>query len=385
MRRAYRAVAVLVYTQAARISACKDSGVRTLVNARLTPPGAEMHGSDSDNSQLIEVVKSIGPHEHLCLIYSSREEQFAAIGPFLEIGLQRREKVLYVADENSVAAVRDAMRERGIDIDRHLRDGAFVNIVGKEDVYIKPGYFDPDWTIRFLAHAEEEAKAAGFSGLRGIGEMTWALGDDADSGRLIEYELKLNHFLRQSGATIICQYNLKQFSAEVILDVVRTHPLVIYLGDVYRNPYYIPPDEYLTPNRAAAELDRVLSKIRAYRQAEQTIRASEQRWRSIFENSAIGIAMAELDGRFVVTNRAYQELVGYTAAELQDMKLPDLTHEDDRGNIINLIAELRACQRKELQIEKRCLSKDGRVLWVRKTMSLIPGSKEIGARNEMRM
>jgi PAS domain S-box-containing protein len=101
----------------------------------------------------------------------------------------------------------------------------------------------------------------------------------------------------------------------------------------------------------------------------------KQRWRSIFENSASGIAMAELDGRFVVTNRAYQELLGYTAAELQDMKLPDLTHEADRGNTISLIDEMRAGQRKEFQIEERCLPKDRRVLWVRNTMSLIPGSE----------
>ena len=62
--------------------------------------------------------------------------------------------------------------------------------------------------------------------------------------------------------------------------------------------------------------------------------------------------MVELDGRFVVTNRAYQRLVGYTAAELQDMKGPDLTHEDDRANTISLITELRAGERKEFQIER---------------------------------
>ena len=330
-----------------------------------------MQGGYSDNSQFIEIVRSIGPHDHLCLIYSSREEQFAAIAPSLEIGLERRERVLYIADENSAVAVGDAMRETGIDVDRHRRDGTFVIIVGKKDVYIKPGYFHPDWSIRFLSQAEDEAKAAGFSGIRIIGEMTWAIGDDSDSARLIEFEAKVNRLFHQVNASGICLYDLNQFPPEVILGVVQTHPLVIYRGDVCRNPYYIPPEEFLTPNRAALELDRLLSNIQAFRQAEQAILASEQRWRSIFENSAIGIAMVELDGRFVVTNRAYQELVGYTAAELQDMKLPDLIHEDDRGNTINLITELRAGERKEFQIEQRCVSKDHRVLWVRKTMSLI--------------
>ena len=326
-----------------------------------------MQGSDSDNAQFIEVVKSIGRHEHLCLIYSNRQEQFAAIWPFLEIGLERREKVIYIADENSAVSVRDVMRERGIDIDGRVCEVVTVH----DSLHSKPGHLDPDFAIGFFSRKADEAKAAGFSALRAIGEMTWALGDDTDSGRLIEFEAKINRFLRHSDVIGICQYDLNKFSPEIILDVLRTHPLVIYRGDVCRNPYYIPPEEFLTPNRAELELDRLLSNIYASQQAERTIAANEQRWRSIFENSAIGIAMTELDGRFVVTNRAYQDLVGYTAAELQDMKLLDLIYADDRGNTMDLIADLRAGQRKEFQIEKRCLRKDRPPLWVRTTMSLI--------------
>src|ERR1700738_5689429 len=116
-----------------------------------------MQASHSDNPHFIEAIKSVAPHEHLCLIYSNREEQFASIGPSLEIGLQRRERVLYVADESSAIAVRDAMRETGIDLDRYRRDGTFVIPVGKEHMYIKPGYFHPDWSIRFLSQQEDEA------------------------------------------------------------------------------------------------------------------------------------------------------------------------------------------------------------------------------------
>jgi PAS domain S-box-containing protein len=330
-----------------------------------------MQASNFDNPHFVEAVKSIGPHDHLCVIYSGREEQFAAIGPSLEVGLTRRERVLYVADENSVGAVRDAMLETGIDVDRYGRDGSLIIVVGKQDMYIKPGYFHPDWSIRFLSQQEDEARAAGFSGIRIIGEMSWAIGDDSDSARLIEYEAKINRWFAQINASGICQYNLNRFPPEVILGVVQTHPLVIYRGDVCRNPYYIPPDEFLKPNRAAVELDRLLSNIYASQQARQTILASEQRWRSIFESSAIGIGMAELDGRFVVTNRAYQELVGYNAAELQHMRLPDLIHEDDR-NTSDLIAEMLAGQRNESQIEIRCLRKNLPPVWVRTTMSLIP-------------
>lgn len=331
-----------------------------------------MQASYSDNPQFIEALKSVGPHEHLCLIYSNREEQFAAIGPSLEIGLQRRERVLYVADENSVAAVRDAIGGTGIDVDRYHRDGTFVIVIGKEHMYVEPGQLHADWSVRFLARQEDEAKAAGFSGLRIIGEMTWAIGYGSDPGQLIEFEAKVNRLLPLISASAICQYNLNQFPPEVILGVIKTHPLVVYRGDVCRNPYYIPPDEFLKPNRAAVELDRLLSNIYASQQARQVILASERRWRSIFESSAIGIAMAGLDGRFVVANRAYQELVGYTEAELQDMKLLDLIHADCVGSATGLIAEMLARQRNEFQIEIRCLRRNRPPVWVRTTMSLIP-------------
>jgi PAS domain S-box-containing protein len=334
-----------------------------------------MQASYSDNAHFSDVVKSIGPHEHLCLIYSSREEQFAAIGPSLEIGLERRERVLYVADDISAAVVGDAMGETGIDVDRYRRDGMLVIIPGKQEMYIKPGSFHPDWSFRFLTQQEDEAKAAGFAGIRIIGEMSWAIGDEPDYGRLIEFESEANRWLPQVNASAICQYNLNQFPPEVILGVVQTHPVVIYRGDVCRNPYYIPPDEFLRPNRAAVELERLLSNIQESQQARRTILANEKRWRSIFESSAIGIAMVELDGRFVVTNRAYQELVGYTAAELQDMKLIDLTHEEDRAHASDLISEMLAGQRNEFEIEKRCLRKNRPPVWVRTSTSLIPNEE----------
>jgi hypothetical protein len=71
---------------------------------------------------------------------------------------------------------------------------------------------------------------------------------------------------------------------------------IIYRGDVCKSLLYAArriPD----PNRAVLELDHLLANIHASRQADGTIVANEDRWRSVFENSAIGIAMAELNGR----------------------------------------------------------------------------------------
>src|SRR5205823_14766191 len=55
------------------------------------------------------------------------------------------------------------------------------------------------------------------------------------------------------------------------------------------------------------------------KQAEEALRKSEERWRSVFENSAIGVALTDLNGRFMAVNRAYQEIVGYTEEELRTL------------------------------------------------------------------
>ncbi len=195
-----------------------------------------MGDADGDYSRLAEVVSRLGLHEHLCIIYDTQEEQFAAALPFLRTSLERGENCLYIVDENTAAAVLDALGKGGTDVDRYLRSGA-LTIANKEETYLERGRFEPDWMISFLTEATAEAGAARFSRVRTIlGEMTWAPGTTSGTAKLIEYESKLNHFFRDHDARGICQYNRTRFSPEVLLGVIRTHPLVVYGGIVCRNP-----------------------------------------------------------------------------------------------------------------------------------------------------
>src|SRR3984893_17469614 len=134
-----------------------------------------MVDAHADDLQLAEVVGGLDLHEHLCAIYDTQEEQFAAALPYLRTGLERGEKCLYDVGENSAAPVLDALRKGGTDVDRYLRSGA-LTISHKRETYLQQGYFDPDWMIGFLTQATAEAGAAKFSGVRTIlGEMTWVL------------------------------------------------------------------------------------------------------------------------------------------------------------------------------------------------------------------
>ncbi|MGH8653737.1 MAG: PAS domain S-box protein [Gammaproteobacteria bacterium] len=120
--------------------------------------------------------------------------------------------------------------------------------------------------------------------------------------------------------------------------------------------------------RAGAELER--------RRAEDLLRNSEERWRRVFENSTIGVALTDLDGNFLTTNAAYQEMLGYTEDELRARSWLDVTHEDDRESNWALCTDFLEENRQQVQIEKRYRRKDGQILWVSNNISRVPGGED---------
>jgi MEDS: MEthanogen/methylotroph, DcmR Sensory domain len=80
---------------------------------------------------------------------------------------------------------------------------------------------------------------------RFIADMEWVLNDPGASGRLLEYECRANLALPKAGDIVLCAYELDKFGAAIVIDALRTHPIVLIGGIVQRNPFYVPPEELL--------------------------------------------------------------------------------------------------------------------------------------------
>jgi PAS domain S-box-containing protein len=102
---------------------------------------------------------------------------------------------------------------------------------------------------------------------------------------------------------------------------------------------------------------------------------SEERWRSVFENSAIGVALTDLNGRFIAANPVFQKMVGYTEPELKQLSFIDITVDEDRDLNLALIQELLEGKRRQFQIEKQYRRKNGSTIWVRNSVSVVPGTE----------
>ena len=225
----------------------------------------------SERTPLIESLEQLGPHDHFCSIYENPEEHYAVAIPFMRMGLDRGEKCIYIADDGTIGDVREAMQSEGIDVEGAIESNSLV-LATKEQAYLKRGSFDPDWMFTFWKEATDSAMSEGFPALRVTGETEWVLRGGRGLERWMEYESRLTHALSENNCSALCQYNRHCFPPELILDVIRTHPVVIYRGTVCRNLYYVPADEFLGTNQAQREVERLLTNIREREDVERALR-----------------------------------------------------------------------------------------------------------------
>ena len=109
--------------------------------------------------------------------------------------------------------------------------------------------------------------------------------------------------------------------------------------------------------------EEVHRELAARKQAEAALRESEEQFRVVFEHAAIGIALVTFQGRILDANPAFQGMLGYTADELQGKSIPAITHPRDMKSETSLFRAAVAGKQPRMHVEKRYVSKDGRIVW----------------------
>jgi PAS domain S-box-containing protein len=132
---------------------------------------------------------------------------------------------------------------------------------------------------------------------------------------------------------------------------------------------YSPVPDDAAPTGVGGVLVTVVETTNRVR-TEEALRASEERFALIFEQTGVGVIQCELDGRFLLVNRRYCEIVGRTADELLTLRVPDITHPDDRESDAALRKRLVA-DGVPFFVEKRYLRPDGSEVWVSVNVSLM--------------
>ncbi len=107
----------------------------------------------------------------------------------------------------------------------------------------------------------------------------------------------------------------------------------------------------------------VMAQALVRKRSETALQASEERWRSMFEASNLGISIIGQDLHYVATNSAFQAMLGYTANELLGLTPVDVTAEEDLDVTRTRLAELQQGERPHYEAVKQYRRKDGTILW----------------------
>lgn len=181
---------------------------------------------------------------HACAFFHSKNEEYQVLMPFIKEGLARGDRAVHILDPDTRDAHRQRLELEGIDVADAEAQGK-LDVRPWEDAYIKDGHFDQFRMIEAIKEALSAGRQQPGQLTRLIANMEWALKDLPGVQDLVEYETRLNKVLPHYHDPVICTYDLSRFDASVVMDIMRTHPMVILGGTLQENPFYVPPEEML--------------------------------------------------------------------------------------------------------------------------------------------
>lgn len=121
------------------------------------------------------------------------------------------------------------------------------------------------------------------------------------------------------------------------------------------------------------EIHATTRDITERKRAEADLKASEARFHTAFDQSAIGFALVSLDGRWLEVNRSLCAIVGYSEQEMLTMNFQQLTHPDDIVSSMDQVRQLVMGTLPSSQFEKRYIHREGHIVWVHLSVSIVFG------------
>jgi hypothetical protein len=181
---------------------------------------------------------------HVCAFFNSDDEEYRVLLPFIRDGFQCGHKAIHVVNPNQRADHLQRLAAAGIDAASAERGGQ-LEVRVNSDVYLPDGRFDPDRMISVFEEVASGNSGSGYPLSRICCRMDWTVRDQSHVDDVIEFESRVNEVWRRHEDAVICTYHLGQFRGDEVIDIMRTHPMVIIGGILQQNPFFVPPAEFL--------------------------------------------------------------------------------------------------------------------------------------------
>lgn len=195
---------------------------------------------------------AIGARAHVCAFFRDLDEEAEALVPFIKQGLAVGDGAFHTLEPMTEAQHVARLESGGVDVKEHQRHGG-LDVCNWNETHLRGGSFVPEATLAFYRGVIQAAKQRGQQRTRFFTQMGWAALALTGTEQLLEYEAQANYaWLGKAGPIdpVICSYDLSLFGADVIVQVMQTHPMVLIGGVVQENPFFVEPDKFLHDQRA---------------------------------------------------------------------------------------------------------------------------------------
>lgn len=185
---------------------------------------------------------------HVCAFFHSDEEEYRVLLPFIKGGFERGEKAVHVVNPGQHHDHLQRLAAAGIDTKAAQQRGQF-ELRTNTEAYIRDGRFDQDRMLEVFEQLASGNAHGGFPRSRIVCRMDWVVEQGSYADDVVEFESRVNDVWRRHEDAVICTYHLGKFGGGTVIDIMRTHPMVVIGGILQHNPFFVPPEEFLSEFR----------------------------------------------------------------------------------------------------------------------------------------
>jgi len=278
-----------------------------------------MNHERSENPQS----RDISPGDHICVLLGDDKDKArdTLLTGLFRAASEKGWKTLYLARTSSPEYIH-SLFDNGMETASSPHDA--LEVLSSDDPEFHLAFSDSTHARNFMQTSITKSEEANFSSLCIIREVPPIPYRPRSSQRISGDMNGIEKLLDEGRITLICLYEMGFFSSEVLQNVLRTHPRAIIEGELTENIFYIPSADARRYSLSSLELGhwmRTLLNLTHYR---TDLEESEARFRDFLENANDLIQSVDSEGKFLFTNRAWRERLGYDDSEIAGLNLFDI-------------------------------------------------------------
>ena len=209
----------------------------------LRPPPSSASAPTSRNRPVRLCGEPAPEPGHVCAFFDSTKEKYDVIAEYFQDAIGAGDQLINIVEADAMAEHIRQLERRDVPV-REAVQSKRLTLSDAESTYLKDGTVGVDAVFQLvretLARAERDGQR-----VRTCGDMAWISRAPDSLDAVMAYEARINLLLPACQCTMLCLYDLSRMPAFLVADVLATHEYAIMNGRLRRNPYFVPPTEYL--------------------------------------------------------------------------------------------------------------------------------------------